>query len=96
MLTLQDLLELETIREALANFAVRVGELRDKARPKDDADSKMKTALRLSRVENAFYVLDGVLEDTCAEAKSDVLSDHSREYMTSRHKMSWAKKTLDA
>jgi hypothetical protein len=96
MLTLQDLLELDAIRDELANFAVRIGDLRDKARPDDDADPGLMVALRLSRVENAFFVLDGVLQDACAEAKAAASPAHSRDNVTPLRLASWSKRTIDA
>lgn len=69
MLSPKDLAELETMQNDLADMAVRVGELMEKAKPDHYEGVWFTVAERLSRVENAFNVLDAVLVHACMEVE---------------------------
>jgi hypothetical protein len=67
MLSPKDLAELEDMQSELAEMAVRVFDLMEKARPNNDEGAWFTVAQRLSRVDDAFSVLDAVLVHACME-----------------------------
>ncbi len=70
MLTLENLFELDAMVAKLATMVVRVADFRETAQPELVTDPWFRVAQRLSKVESAFYVLDTILEDTCAEIRA--------------------------
>jgi hypothetical protein len=69
MLSPKDLAELERMQNDLADMAVRVFDLMEKAKPENGEGVWFTVAQRLSRVDDAFSVLDAVLVHACMEVE---------------------------
>jgi hypothetical protein len=69
MLSPKDLAALETMQNELADMAVRVADLMEKAKSGDSEGVWFTVAQRLSRVDDAFSVLDAVLVHACMEVE---------------------------
>jgi hypothetical protein len=69
MLSPKDLAELEDMQSELADMAVRVFDLMEKAKPDNGDGPWFTVAQRLSRVDDAFSVLDAVLVHACMQVE---------------------------